>query len=219
MRWASPKSLTGLMLLGLAFIAVPLLWAVVDAAIQIRSLSRTSQQQVRQGVQAARLSQSMLADINSLQRSAAIYKAVGDTTWLDSYRKTDQQLAVTRTELALVLDSDTTRRSLDEFAAMHNEIASAVGSTAPNHPAFSSIITRLERLNELAAAIVDSGNQQINVRLAEMKRQTASTQKRLFWQSALRSEERREGKSVDLGGRRIIKKKKDKRSFVEQCDK
>jgi two-component system sensor histidine kinase GlrK len=185
MRWASPKSLTGLMLLGLAFIAVPLLWAVVDAAIQIRSLSRTSQQQVRQGVQAARLSQSMLADINSLQRSAAIYKAVGDTTWLDSYRKTDQQLAVTRTELALVLDSDTTRRSLDEFAAMHNEIASAVGSTPPNHPAFSSIITRLERLNELAAAIVDSGNQQINVRLAEMQRQTASTQKRLFWQSAL----------------------------------
>jgi len=173
------------MLLGLALIAGPLLVAVVDAAIQIRSLSQTSQQQVRQGVQAARLSQSMLADINSLQRSAAIYKAVGDTTWLDSYRKTDQQLAVTRTELALVLDSDTTRRSLEEFAAMHNEIASAVGSTPPNAPAFSSIITRLERLNDLAAAIVDSGNQQINVRLAEMQRQTASTQKRLFWQSAL----------------------------------
>jgi two-component system, NtrC family, sensor histidine kinase GlrK len=173
------------MLLGLALIAGPLLVAVVDAAIQIRSLSRTSEQQVRQGVQAARLSQSMLADINSLQRSAAIYKAVGDTTWLDSYRKTDQQLASTRTELALVLDSDTTRRSLDEFATMHNEIASAVSSTPPNNPAFSSIITRLERLNELAAAIVDSGNQQINVRLGEMQRQTASTQKRLFWQSAL----------------------------------
>src|SRR4051812_32691407 len=105
MRWARPKSLTGLMLLGLALIAGPLLVAVVDAAIQIRSLTRTSQELVLDGVRAARLSQSMLADINSLWRYARIYQAVGDTTWLDSYRKTDQHLADTRTQLAELLDS------------------------------------------------------------------------------------------------------------------
>src|SRR2546430_13776571 len=35
-----------------------------------------------------------------------------------------------------------------------------------------------------------------------------------LWHFALRSEERRVGKSVDLGGRRIIKKKKRKNSNV-----
>jgi len=173
------------MLLGLAIIAGPLLFAIVDAVIQIRSLTKTSQDLVQNGVNVARLSQSMLADINSLQRFAGYYQVLGASTWLDSYRKTDQQLAGTRTELARLLDSEATSRSLDDFAAMHNEIASAVSSTAPNSPAFPAILTRLERLNDLAGAIVQSGNQQIKVRVEEMLRQTASTQKRLFWQSAL----------------------------------
>ena len=173
------------MLLGLAFIAGPLLVAVVDAAIQIRSLTKTSQDLVLDGVRAARLSQSMLADIGSLERYARIYGAVGDIRWLESYRKTDQQLADTRVQLAELLDSDATRRSFDDFAAMHNEIASAVGTTPPNSPAYPGILDRIERLTQLANAIVKSGNQQIDLRLADMNRQTASTQKRLFWQSAL----------------------------------
>ncbi len=59
------------MLLGLALIAVPLLVAVVDAAIQIRSLTKASQALVLEGVQAARLSQSMFADIASLAAHGA----------------------------------------------------------------------------------------------------------------------------------------------------
>ena len=40
-----------------------------------------------------------------------------------------------------------------------------------------------------------------------------------FGINQIRSEERRVGKGVDLGGRRIIKKKKNKRrSEVETCD-
>ncbi len=69
---------------------------------------------------------------------------------------------------------------------MHNEIASAVGSTPPNSPAFPAIARRASTASASSpAAIAESGNQQIDVRLAEMQRQTASTQKRLFWQSAL----------------------------------
>ncbi|HEX5163127.1 MAG TPA: HAMP domain-containing sensor histidine kinase [Steroidobacteraceae bacterium] len=185
MRWARPKSLTGLMLLGLALIAGPLLVAVVDAAIQIRSLTLTSQQMVLNGVRVARLSQSLFADIRQLDRTVKLYQVLGDVKLLEAYRNTDQSLAATRTELAALLDSDETRRSLDEFAAMHNEIASAVGATPPGSPAINSILARIERLNDLANDIVDSGNKQNDARLAEMQRQTSSTQKRLFWQSAL----------------------------------
>ena len=185
MRWARPKSLTGLMLLGLALIAGPLLVAVVDAAIQIRSLTLTSQQMVLNGVRVARLSQSLFADIRQLDRTVKLYQVLGDVKLLEAYRNTDQSLAATRTELAALLDSDETRRSLDEFAAMHNEIASAVGATPPGSPAINSILARIERLNDLANDIVDSGNRQNDARLAEMQRQTSSTQKRLFWQSAL----------------------------------
>jgi two-component system, NtrC family, sensor histidine kinase GlrK len=185
MRWARPKSLTGLMLLGLALIAIPLLVAVVDATIQIRSLTRASNELVRKGVLSARDSQSMIADIAILDRSVQMYQVTSDVRYLDTYRRTDQQLAATHARIAEVLDDPSTRRNLEDFAALHNEVASAVGATTPGSAALPSILTRIVRLNELAQAVVDSGNRHIDVRLADMQRQTQSTQKRLFWQSAL----------------------------------
>ncbi len=83
MRWPRPKSLTGLMLLGLALIAGPLLVAVVDAAIQINRLSQTSQDLVREGVQSARLSRSLIADIASLRRTVSLYQVLRRPTVLD----------------------------------------------------------------------------------------------------------------------------------------
>src|SRR5688572_23257876 len=119
LRWARPKSLSGLMLLGLALIAGPLLVAVVDAVIQIRSQSRVSQELVQDGVLSARFTQSMFADISSLLRQVRMYQILGNKQVLDGYRETDQRLAATRTELARLLDEDeTTRDSLGEFATL-----------------------------------------------------------------------------------------------------
>ncbi len=173
------------MLLGLAFIAIPLLFAVVDAVRQIRSLAATSQQLVLEGVQSARLSRSLIADIASLERTIRLYQVLGEPRLLDAYRRTDQSLAAARTQLAALLDEEPTRKSLEEFAAMHNEIAQAVGSTPPGSSAFASILARFDRLNALANEIADSGNRQIDARLAELQQQTTGTQRRLFWQSAL----------------------------------
>jgi len=94
------------MLLGLALIAGPLLVAVVDAGFQIRNLSATSQQLVLEGVQSARLSRSLIADIASLERTLRFYQVLGEQApqLLDSYRRTDQSLASTRNQLSQLLD-------------------------------------------------------------------------------------------------------------------
>ena len=173
------------MLLGLALIAGPLLVAVVDAGFQIRSLAATSQQLVLEGVQSARLSRSLIADIASLERTVRLYQVLAEPKLLDTYRRTDQSLAATRSQLAMLLDEEPTRHSLEEFARMHNEIASSVSSTPPLSSAFTTILARFDGLNKLADSIAESGNTQIDARLAELQRQTASTQRRLFWQSAL----------------------------------
>jgi len=185
MRWARPKSLSGLMLLGLALIAGPLLVAVVDAAIQIRQLAAASQELVQEGVLSARLSQKMSADIATLQRTVRLYQVLGDAKLLEAYRTNDQQLAATRAQLAALLTEEPTRRSLEDFATLHNEISSTVGATPTGSTAFSTILARIDRLNDLANAIALSGNSQIDARLQALQQHTASTQRRLFWQSAL----------------------------------
>jgi two-component system sensor histidine kinase GlrK len=173
------------MLLGLALIAGPLLVAVIDAAIQLRSLAKSSQDLVMEGVRTTRLTQSLFADINSLDRTVRLYQVIQRPQLLETYRNTDQRLANTRAELAELLAEAPTRQSLEEFARMHNEIATAVGATPPGSPEFANIVSRIDQLNDLANAIAASGNRQIDARLDELQRQTSSTQKRLFWQSAL----------------------------------
>jgi two-component system sensor histidine kinase GlrK len=173
------------MLAGLALIAVPLLWAVIDAAIQIRSLSKSSEDLVREGVNTARFSQSLFADINSLERTVRLYQVLGNVSLLEAYRKTDERLANTRNQLARLLDAEPTRRGLEDFAATHNEISRAVMATPPGSTAFTTILSRIDRLTDLANVIATSGNNQIDTRLVALRQQTASTQRRLFWQSAL----------------------------------
>jgi two-component system sensor histidine kinase GlrK len=173
------------MLLGLALIAGPLLVAVVDAAIQINRLTDSSQNLVLKGVQTARLSQSLFGDIRSLERTVKLYQVLKKVELLEVYRTTDQNLASTRNQLQALLTEQGSRRNLTEFAAIHNEISGAISTTPADSLAFATILTRIERLNDLATAIAESANQQIDVALADMQRQTQGTQRRLFWQSAL----------------------------------
>jgi two-component system sensor histidine kinase GlrK len=173
------------MLLGLAFISGPLLFTIVDAVIQIRSLSKTSDEMVRNGVETARLTQSVFADIETMKRRAQYYHVIGRPDLLVSFRESDQALAATREELATLLSDPSTRRSLDEFTALHNETSSVVSSTPPSREAFENFRPRFDRLSEIATEIADISNTQIAARLADMRGQTSSTQKRLFWQSAL----------------------------------
>jgi two-component system, NtrC family, sensor histidine kinase GlrK len=184
MQWPRPKSLTGLMLLGLALIAGPLLVAVVDAAIQINRLSKSSQDLVIEGVQSARLSRSLIADIASLDRAVRLYQVLDNPRLLDAYRNTDQRLAATRMQMSQLLDDPPSQRLLEEFAKTHDEIARAMASPHGGTD-FTAVLARIDRLNDIADRISESGNQQIDARLAELDQHTASTQRRLFWQSAL----------------------------------
>ncbi len=78
MQWGRPKSLSGLMLVGLALIAVPLLVAILTAVLQIRELGDSGQKIVIQGVTGARASQALFGQIASLERTARLYGVLND---------------------------------------------------------------------------------------------------------------------------------------------
>src|SRR3981081_1167331 len=99
MYWARPKSLSGLMLLGLALIAVPLLIAVLTAALQIRAPAAPGQKIVVEGFTAARASQELFSQISSLERTARLYDVLNDPNLLELYRRQDALLSATRTQL------------------------------------------------------------------------------------------------------------------------
>ncbi len=87
------------MLLGLAIIAVPLLTALVTAAVQMRRLPQTTERLVIQGVQAARLTQDLSSQIASLERTVRLYQVIEDPKLIELYQQHDASLTQTSAQL------------------------------------------------------------------------------------------------------------------------
>jgi hypothetical protein len=91
-KWLRPKSLSGLMLLGLTLIAVPLLIAILTAAIQMRELTLASQELVRQSVQNTRLTHDLENLIASNERTTRLFQVLGDRRLLEVLRRNSNEI-------------------------------------------------------------------------------------------------------------------------------
>jgi two-component system sensor histidine kinase GlrK len=75
------------MLIGFTIVAAPLLFAIVNAAVQMNRLSIRSQQLVVQGMQGTRNNQRMFEEIGSLERTARLYQIIGSANLMDDYAR------------------------------------------------------------------------------------------------------------------------------------
>jgi two-component system, NtrC family, sensor histidine kinase GlrK len=185
MRWARPKSLTGMMLLGLVIIAVPLLVAILNAGLQIRTLAEQSQRLVDEGVQAARASQDMFAQIASLERTTRLYEVLSAPNLLDAYRDYDVRLTGTRAQLEQQLRSEEAKRALAQIATLQGAIGRTVLAAPEDPDEFAAILQRFTALSGLAERVAALSNAQIDADLVALQEQTTRARQRLLWQSAL----------------------------------
>jgi len=94
------------MLIGFTIVAAPLLFAIVNAAVQMNRLSNRSEQLVVHGMQGTRNNQSMFEEIGALERSARLYQIIGNAELLEGYSHNHARLAATIDELlTLPLDA------------------------------------------------------------------------------------------------------------------
>jgi two-component system, NtrC family, sensor histidine kinase GlrK len=186
MQWLRPKSLSGLMLFGLMFMALPLLVAIITAALQIRTLATTGQKIVIEGVTSARASQQLFSQIASLERTARLYDVLNDRSYLDSYEQEDQTFSATRAKL-YVDATRATRETLTQLAAVQHDIRIAVLTTPASTAATNTaeLTTQFQRLSALVDKVAEQSNDQIDGEVAALQRQTDRARERLFWYVAL----------------------------------
>src|SRR4029077_11081835 len=131
MQWARPKSLSGLMLVGLGLMAVPLLAAILTALLQMRVPADTGQRIIVEGVTAARASQALFAEIASLERTARLFNVLNDPKLLELYRYEDERLTVTRDNLRRHATAET-QRTLTDLGPLQTGTRFVVLSTPPS---------------------------------------------------------------------------------------
>ncbi len=186
MQWGRPKSLSGLMLVGLVFMAGPLLVAILTAVLQIRDLANTGQKIVIQGVTGARASQALFGQIASLERTARLYNVLADAKLLELYRTQDERLSATREQLQRVI-AGASRATLEELGQQQQALRSTVLGTPPNSgPATAADLSgRFAQLTALVERVAQQSNDQVDAEVAALEERTLQARKRLLWEAAL----------------------------------
>ena len=138
------------MLIGFTIVAAPLLFAIVNAAVQMNRLSNRSEQLVVHGVQGTRNNQSMFEEIGALERSARLYQIIGNAELLEGYTRNHARLSATIGELlTLPLDarSQTDARGL---LAEADRLSGQLKAAPPNSPRMAEIINSFPHMSEMA---------------------------------------------------------------------
>jgi len=181
MQWARPKSLSGLMLLGLGLMAVPLVAAIVTALLQMRVLADTGHRIIVEGVSAARASQALFAQIASLERTARLFHVLADPKLLDLYRSEDERLTLTRDQLRRHATADT-QRTLDELGQLQASTRFVVLSTPPSNNAANTadLSARFTQLSALIEQVAEQSNAGVDTEVAALEAQTLHARKQLL---------------------------------------
>jgi two-component system, NtrC family, sensor histidine kinase GlrK len=185
MRWLLPKSLNGFLLLGLSVLAGPLLFAILNATVQMRRLADSSQRLVVDSVQTTRLSQDLYAQIALLERSARLYQVLSDASVLAAFRLHDDQLSATVGALLGQLRAADAHAQLSRLSDQQSQIRNLVlnGSTLQSEPA--QLAAAFVALGDLASGAAGLSNQQIDTDLGALQRQSDQARRELFLESAL----------------------------------
>ncbi|MBA3564487.1 MAG: sensor histidine kinase, partial [Gammaproteobacteria bacterium] len=178
---ARPKSLFGLILIGFALVAVPLLAGVIWAAVHMDRLAGRSEALIVQGVQATRASRLIVEQITSLERNARLYEVLNDPEMLSLYVAKHVELEETIDVLAGLLPDATVADSLRQLRQTSQEILADLRSSASNPDAMPD---RFRALSAHAAVIAAASNRLIDEELGLLQSSARRAQRGLAWLSA-----------------------------------
>src|ERR1700759_578834 len=140
MRLPRPKSLSGLMLIGFTIVAAPLLFAIVNAAVQMNRLSIRSQQLVVHGMQGTRNNQRMSQEIDTLERQAQLYKAAGSAEVLGVYAGHHGRLVTAIHEVLTLPLDEGTQAGVRDLESKADQLLQDLRRAAPNSPRMAELI-------------------------------------------------------------------------------
>jgi two-component system, NtrC family, sensor histidine kinase GlrK len=183
MRFPWPKSLSGLMLVGFTIVAAPLLFAIVNAAVQMNRLSAQSEQLVVRGVQGTRNNQRMFEEIGALERTARLYQIIGSADLLEVYARNQQRLVGILDELlAMPIDDEARKEAtglLTEAERLHQELK----LSSPNSARMAALVNAFPQLASMASQVSNRVGAEIDRELSALQSATQRAQRNLFWES------------------------------------
>jgi two-component system sensor histidine kinase GlrK len=173
------------MLIGFTIVAAPLLFAIVNAAVQMNRMSSRSEQLVVRGVQGTRNNQRMFVEIASLERTARLYQILPNNELLEAYARNHLLLANTLDELlALPLDGQA-QADVHELKIDAERAWEQIKTAPPNSPQMANLVGSYPQMSDLASRISNRVSGQIDHDLNALQTSAELAQQNLFWRTLL----------------------------------
>jgi two-component system sensor histidine kinase GlrK len=178
MKLARPGSLSSLVLLALAIIALPLIAGLVNAGVQLRRLSASGERIVAEGVAATRLAQDLYAQTNFMWRRLRILLVIDSSELLEAHAQEDARLADTEARLSAYLRHEAARNALRDFQALRSSLGTRIRS---GDARIEEVDAELDRMLRAAEVVSARTNDQIDAATAGLRESTRHAQKVMTW--------------------------------------
>lgn len=183
MKFYRPKSVLSLVLIGFSMVALPLIFSLVYAVINVDRLVDQSRQALFQAVQATNGSLMLAEQITSMERSTRQFQILGDETFLQMVQKTHQELQETAEKLSQLPmgknQEDRMRRLIEQertlFINLWNNPEKA-GNEDNTLATFAS-------LSDLAQTILSENRTLVSGEIERMKEKGGEAKRTLIWQA------------------------------------
>ena len=171
-----PRSLSGLLSAALLLLVLPLIAAVVYGAVQLRALSRASDDLVRDSIALTQQTQVLFQNIAAMERSASLYGVLDDPRLAAAFDANHRAFKRTLELLAASGPAPAVAR----VRAAGDAVATLVhGAMARDRG--GALVARFDVLGIEANGLADETREGIDTRLRNVGRQAAATQEWLLW--------------------------------------
>ncbi len=184
MRLVRPKSLSGLLLIGFALVAIPLLVAVINATVQMRRLTQQSEDLAHQGVNATQHTRELSEAVTDLRRKAGLYQAYGDEKMKELFAQSRPKVEDSLVALEGVRPDPTARQLTASVREEVERLARAFDASHGPSPGLSRAIEEYAGVDTTLTALGEKTNSDIDAQLKRLQAAADDTQRHLFWQAA-----------------------------------
>ena len=189
MRFRRPRTLLGLILVGLALVALPLLVAVGWAALQLDRLAKDSETVVRESIQVTEQNQRLNSILKSLERNARGWVRVGEPDYLELYREGIDDLETTvRSLMALPQDDITSGRLAvlrDSALDLQRLLESReLVNDADAEKRENQVIGQFDFMNSASLDVGRGMRRLVSAKLTALEEEARDSQETLAWQAA-----------------------------------
>jgi two-component system sensor histidine kinase GlrK len=173
------------MLIGFTIVAAPLLFAIVNAALQMNRLSNRSEQLVIHGMQGTRNNQVLFEQISALERTARLYQIIGTADLLEVYARNNARLDAAAEELRRLPVDAQSDKDLRSLQAQTAHLLEELRGAPANSPRVAAAVDSFPQISDLASKVSDRTNVEIDRQLSGLQEQAERAQQHLFWQTLL----------------------------------